>query len=106
MKFPSGCSVALLRPDAVSKAFLGTLFDVFADSWAPFWTSWGSLRTLVEPLWAILGGLGANLGWFGATFVRFERLVIFGLDFGSKKGGQRGAFWEANRSKHRSKIAV
>ena len=90
----------------VSKAFLGTLFDVFEASWGAFWASWGSLGSLLEPLGAILGRLGAKLGGLGATFGALRFLIIFWIDFGSKKGDQREAFWEAKRSKNRSQIEV
>ena len=90
----------------VSKAFLGTLFDVFEASWGAFWASWGSLGSLLEPLGAILGRLGAKLGGLGATFGAFRFFMIFGSDFGSKKGAQREAFWEPKRSKNQSKKEV
>ena len=90
----------------VSKAFLGTLFDVFEASWGAFWASWGSLGSLLEPLGAILGRLGAKLGGLGATFGALGFLIIFLSDFGSKKGTQREAFWEPKRSKNRSKKEV
>ena len=60
----------------------------------------------MEPLGAILGRLGAKLWWFGATFGALGFLIIFLSDFGSKKGAQREAFWEAKRSKNISKIEV
>ena len=85
----------------VSKAFFGTLFDVFEASWGAFWASWGSLGSLLEPLGAILGRLGAKLGGLGATFGSLRCLLIFWNDFGSKKGAQREAFWEPKRSKKR-----
>ena len=85
----------------VSKAFLGTLFDVFEASWGAFWASWGSLGSLLEPLGAILGRLGAKLGGLGTTFRALRSLIIFLNDFGSKKGAQREAFWEPKRSKNR-----
>ena len=90
----------------VSKAFLGTLFDVFEASWGAFWASWDSLGSLLEPLGAILGRLGAKLEWFGGDFWSTSFFMIFWSDFGSKKGAQREAFWEAKRSKNRSKIEV
>ena len=90
----------------VSKAFLGTLFDVFEASWGAFWASWGSLGGLLEPLGAILGRLGAKLGGLGATFGSLRFLLIFWNDFGSKKGAQREAFWEPKRSKNQSKQEV
>ena len=89
----------------VSKAFFGTLFDVFEASWGAFWASWGSLGSLLEPLGAILGRLG-KLGGLGVTFGALLFLIIFWNDFGSKKGAQREAFWEPKRSKNQSNKEV
>ena len=90
----------------VSKAFLGTLFDVFEASWGAFWASWGSLGSLLEPLGAILGRLGAKLGGLGTTFRALRSLIIFLSDFGGKKDAPKEAFWEPKRSKNRSKKEV
>ena len=80
----------------VSKAFLGTLFDVFEASWGAFWASWGSRGGLLEPFEAILCRLGAKLGGLGAAIEALRFLIIFWSDFGSKKGAQR----EAKRTKN------
>ena len=90
----------------VSKAFLGTLFDVFEASWGALLASWDSLGSLLGPLGAILGRLGAKLGGLGATFGALRFLIIFLSDFGSKKGAQREAFGEPKRNKNRSKKEV
>ena len=90
----------------VSKAFLGSLFDVFETSWGAFGASWGSLGSLLEPLGAILGRLGAKLGGLGATFGALRFLIIFWSDFGSKNGAHREAFWEPTRNKNLLKKEV
>ena len=89
-----------------SKALFGALFDVFEASLGAFWASWGSLGSLLEPLGAILGRLGAKLEWFWATFGALQFFITFWSDFGSKKDAQREAFGEAKRSKNQSKIEV
>ena len=77
-----------------------TLFYVFEASWAAFWAFGASLGSLLEPLGAILGRLGAKLGDLGAIFGSLRFLMIVLNDLGSKKGAQREAFWEPNRSKN------
>ena len=60
----------------------------------------------MEPSEAIMGRLGAKLGGLGAAFEALRFLKIFWSDFGSKKGAQREAFWEPERSKNQSKKEV
>ena len=64
------------------------------------------LGGFLEPLGAILGRVGAKLGGLGATFGSLRFLIFFWIDFGSKKGAQREAFWEPKRSKNRLKKEV
>ena len=68
--------------------------------------SWEALGSLLEPLEAILGRLGAHLCGLGATFGALDFFIIFWNDFGSKKGAQGEAFWEPKPSKNRSKKEV
>ena len=58
--------------------------------------SWGPLGRL----------LGASWEPLGASWKSLWRLFDFGVDFGSKKGAQREAFWEPKRVKNRSEIEV
>ena len=66
----------------------------------------GASWSLLEPLGAILGRLGAKLCGLGATFGALDFLIIFGKDFRSKKGAQREAFWEPKRNTNLSKKEV
>ena len=90
-------------PPGASWCLLGASWGVLAASWGLLGTSW-------EPLGCLLGPLGGLLGasWelLGASWKRLGRLLDFWLDFGSKKGAQREAFWEPKRSKNRSKKEV
>ena len=62
----------------------------------------GLLGALLGASWSILGRswavLGRNRGGLGATFGALRFFMIFGIDFGSKKGAQSEAFWEPKRS--------
>ena len=76
----------------------------------PLGVLFGLLGTLLGASWSLLGRswavLGQNWGGLGATFGALRFSIIVWSDLGSKKGTQREAFWEAKRSKNRSKIEV
>ena len=53
-----------------------------------------------------MGHLGAKLGDLRATFGALGFLMIFFIDFGSKKVPQREAFWDPKLNENQSKIEV
>ena len=96
-----------------SLGLLGGSWGLLKPSWGHHGASWqplggllGSLGGLLKPLGAILGRLGAKLEWSWATFGALYFFIMIWNDFGNKKGAQMEAFWEAKRSKNRSKIEV
>ena len=53
-----------------------------------------------------MGHLGPKLGDLGATFGALGFLMIFLVDFWSKKVSQREAFWEQKLNKNQSKFEM
>ena len=82
------------------ESFLGASWGILAASWRPLGVSWRPLEASWGDLGSSWGEIGVVLGDFWSTLLF---LIIFWNDFGSKKGAQREAFWEAKRSKNQSK---
>ena len=95
--FPCACGAVFRR----SWEYVGPLGNIFGCLGAVL----GGLGALLGGSW---GGLGRSWGDLGATLRAVQFLIVFLIDFGRQKGGQREAFgepkWHPNRSQNKVKI--